>query len=73
MRSYPSEEPNAKKDKNYLKSFNKYVNEGAEMVVEQCSVKCQISNDLKSTCESLYDDMILDLIKKARAHHEVSG
>jgi leucine-rich repeat-containing protein 49 len=29
MRNYPSEEPSAKKDKNYLKSFNKLVNEGA--------------------------------------------
>jgi leucine-rich repeat-containing protein 49 len=29
MRTYPSEDPTAKKDKNYLKSFNKFVNEGA--------------------------------------------
>jgi len=29
MRNYPSEEPTAKKDKNYLKSFNKIVNEAA--------------------------------------------
>ena len=73
MRTYPSEQPNAKKDKNYLKSFNKFVNEGAEHIVQQCSVKCEISTDMRSTCENLYDDMILELINKARAHHEVVG
>ena len=34
MRNYPSEETNAKKDKNYLKSFNKIVNEGADAIVQ---------------------------------------
>jgi leucine-rich repeat-containing protein 49 len=29
IRNYPSEEENAKKDKNYLKSFNKILNEAA--------------------------------------------
>ena len=50
MRNYPSEEPSAKKDKNYLKSFNKFVNEGAESIVELNSAKCEVTTDLKVTC-----------------------
>lgn len=33
LRNYPSEEPAAKKDKNYLKAFGKVVAEGAEQIV----------------------------------------
>jgi hypothetical protein len=47
MRNYPSEEPAAKKDKNYLKSFNKIVNEGAEKIVEQTGARCEAACDLK--------------------------
>ncbi len=48
MRNYPSEEPAAKKDKNYLKSFNKIVNEGAEKIVEQTGARCEAACDLKT-------------------------
>ena len=39
MKNYPSEEPTSKKDKNYLKSFNKITGEGADLIVEQSSAK----------------------------------
>lgn len=70
MRNYPSEEPAAKKDKNYLKSFNKIVNEGSEQIVEQCSVKCEVSAEFKTECSNLYDDLMFELIARARAKHE---
>jgi hypothetical protein len=33
MRIYPSEDVNAKKDKNYVKLFNKTINEAADKIM----------------------------------------
>jgi hypothetical protein len=66
VRNYPSEEPTAKKDKNYLKAFNKIVNEGAEKIVEQTAAKCEAASDLKTSFEGLFDKLMTELIDKAR-------
>jgi len=69
MKVYPSEEPNAKSDKNYLKSFNRIVNESAEQIAEQSGARCEIAVDLKNSFEGVFDSMLLGLINKIKTNH----
>lgn len=39
MRVYPCEDPNAKKDKNYLKVFNKTINQASDQILDKISQK----------------------------------
>jgi len=71
MRNYPSEDPNAKKDKNYLKSFNKIINESSDQIVSQAGAKCEAASELKNSIEGLFDNMLIDLINKARAKQQI--
>lgn len=41
MRIYPSEDVNSKKDKNYLKVFNKTINEAADQIISKVSDKSE--------------------------------
>lgn len=71
MRNYPSEEATAKKDKNYLKSFNRIVNEGAEQVVSRCAARCEARADRKGEMEELFDGLLLEMISRARAKSDI--
>lgn len=39
MRIYPSEDVNSKKDKNYIKVFNKTINEAADLIINKITEK----------------------------------
>ncbi len=39
MRVYPSEDANSKKDKNYIKVFNKTINEAADHIISKVTDK----------------------------------
>lgn len=71
MRNYASEEPAAKKDKNYLKAFGKLVGEGAEQVVEQVGARCEAAAELRGSLEGLFEGMLGELIGRARAQQEL--
>jgi hypothetical protein len=68
MRIYPSEEPNAKKDKNYVKAFNKVVGEGAEEIVHLAGVRSETASELEQSLHGLFDEILCDLIRKSRMH-----
>ena len=66
LRNYPCEEANAKKDRNYLKNFNKIINEESEEFVWQIAEKAENSMSLKNDAEKIFDRALLQLIRKAQ-------
>ena len=41
MRIYPSEDMNSKRDKNYIKMFNKTINEAADQIINKVTEKTE--------------------------------
>jgi hypothetical protein len=66
LRIYPSEDVNSKKDKNYIKIFNKTINEAADSVVSKVTDKSESSLLIKQSLERLFDLAMLQLIKKVK-------
>lgn len=66
MRIYPSEDVNSKKDKNYIKVFNKTINEAADQIVSRISERSESSMLVKQSLEKLFDLAMLQLIKKTK-------
>jgi len=66
MRIYPSEDVNSKKDKNYVKMFNKTINEAADGILAKVTEKTESTLLIKQSLEKLFDLAMLQLVKKTK-------
>jgi hypothetical protein len=69
MRIYPSEDVNSKRDKNYIKMFNKTINEAADQIISKVSEKTESNLLVKQSLEKMFDMAMLQLIKKTKMRH----
>lgn len=69
MRIYPSEDVNSKRDKNYIKMFNKTINEAADQIINKVSEKTESNLLVKQSLEKMFDMAMLQLIKKTKMKH----
>lgn len=69
MRIYPSEDMNSKKDKNYIKMFNKTINEAADQIINKVTEKTESNLLVKQSLEKMFDMAMLQLIKKTKMRH----
>jgi hypothetical protein len=69
MRIYPSEDVNSKRDKNYIKMFNKTINEAADQIINKVSEKTESNLLVKQSLEKMFDMAMLQLIKKTKMRH----
>ena len=69
MRIYPSEDMNSKRDKNYIKMFNKTINEAADQIINKVTEKTESDLLVKQSLEKMFDMAMLQLIKKTKLRH----
>ena len=69
MRIYPSEDMNSKRDKNYIKMFNKTINEAADQIINKVTEKTESDLLVKQSLEKMFDMAMLQLIKKTKMRH----
>lgn len=54
MKVYPSEDPESKKDRTYLKTFNKILNEAAETIVTDLTARATMQLDIKQQLDKAF-------------------
>lgn len=69
MRIYPSEDINSKRDKNYIKMFNKTINEATDQIINKVTEKTESNLLVKQSLEKMFDMAMLQLIKKTKIRH----
>lgn len=60
---------NSKRDKNYIKMFNKTINEAADQIINKVSEKTESNLLVKQSLEKMFDMAMLQLIKKTKMRH----